>query len=124
MDGLTTKVFRTYNASITLQNQLDKLTDEQATLSEKVSDLHFNCLYLAVYFTRVFRQLLQYNRANRAVAILCNHQRVVPKTHEQSMDNLNIKIDCIKKQIADAQKQLKKANNEIESDSKSSERYD
>jgi len=27
MDGLTAKVFRTYNASITLQNQLKELTD-------------------------------------------------------------------------------------------------
>lgn len=27
MDGLTAKVFRTYNASITLQDQLDKLTN-------------------------------------------------------------------------------------------------
>ena len=29
MDGLTAKVFRTYNASITLQNQLKELTDRK-----------------------------------------------------------------------------------------------
>lgn len=29
MDGLTAKVFRTYNASITLQEQLDKLTNRE-----------------------------------------------------------------------------------------------
>ena len=29
MDGLTAKVFRTYNASITLQNQLEELTDRK-----------------------------------------------------------------------------------------------
>jgi DNA topoisomerase-1 len=37
MEGLTAKVFRTYNASITLQEQLDKLTDADYTVQEKVS---------------------------------------------------------------------------------------
>jgi DNA topoisomerase-1 len=37
MEGLTAKVFRTYNASITLQEQLDKLTDPDYTVQEKVS---------------------------------------------------------------------------------------
>lgn len=36
MDGLTAKVFRTYNASITLQQQLDKLTDPDYGIPEKV----------------------------------------------------------------------------------------
>merc|ERR1740128_1354743 len=54
MEGLTAKVFRTYNASRTLQEQLDQLTEEDMTVNEKI---------------------LAYNRANRAVAILCNHQR-------------------------------------------------
>lgn len=58
MPGLTAKVFRTYNASITLQRQLDELTDGDASVPEKI---------------------LAYNRANRAVAVLCNHQRAVPK---------------------------------------------
>ncbi|XP_068143623.1 DNA topoisomerase 1-like [Drosophila tropicalis] len=71
MVGLTTKIFRTYYASLTLQNQLDELTDENATVPEK---------------------LLVYNRANRAVAILCNHQRSVPKRHQQIMENLRKKI--------------------------------
>ena len=31
MDGLTAKVFRTYNASKTLQEQLDKTTEEDKT---------------------------------------------------------------------------------------------
>lgn len=37
-------------------------------------------------------KLLSYNRANRAVAILCNHQRAPPKTFEQSMANLQAKV--------------------------------
>ena len=53
MAGLTAKVFRTYNASWTLQQQLKELTDPKSDIPNLV---------------------LTYNRANRAVAILCNHQ--------------------------------------------------
>lgn len=37
-------------------------------------------------------KILSYNRANRAVAILCNHQRAPPKTFEKSMMNLQTKV--------------------------------
>uniref|UniRef100_A0A182YKJ6 DNA topoisomerase I n=1 Tax=Anopheles stephensi TaxID=30069 RepID=A0A182YKJ6_ANOST len=86
MDGLTAKVFRTFNASYTLQKQLEELTDPDASVPEK---------------------LLAYNRANRAVAILCNHQRAVPKTHEKSMGNLKEKIRVKREQIDQCQKELK-----------------
>ena len=36
MPGLTAKVFRTYNASITLQEQLEKLTDDDDNVTAKV----------------------------------------------------------------------------------------
>lgn len=84
--GLTAKVFRTYNASHTLQNQLDELTEDNMTVPEK---------------------LLAYNRANRAVAILCNHQRAVPKTHGKSMENLREKIRLKREQVKDCQRDLK-----------------
>jgi DNA topoisomerase-1 len=70
MSGLTAKVFRTYNASYTFQEELKK-TPQDATVAEKV---------------------LAYNRANREVAILCNHQRAVPKSHGQQMEKLNDKV--------------------------------
>lgn len=38
-------------------------------------------------------KILSYNRANRAVAILCNHQRAPPKTFEKSMQNLQTKVN-------------------------------
>ncbi len=38
-------------------------------------------------------KILSYNRANRAVAILCNHQRAPPKTFEKSMQNLQAKVN-------------------------------
>lgn len=88
MSGLTAKVFRTYNASWTLQQQLDLLTNEDDTEAEKI---------------------LSYNRANRAVAILCNHQRSVPKGHEKSMEKLKEKIEQKREQIEEAEKQVKAA---------------
>ena len=88
MDGLTAKVFRTYNASETLQAQLIELTPDKGSLEEKV---------------------LAYNRANRAVAILCNHQRSVPKTFDKSMESLQGKISDKKKQLKEAKKDGKEA---------------
>ncbi|KAK9469028.1 hypothetical protein V1512DRAFT_220785 [Lipomyces arxii] len=70
MPGLSAKVFRTYNASKTMQDQLDKIANV-GTVNEK---------------------FVAYNAANRAVAILCNHQRSVPKTHEISVGKIEDKI--------------------------------
>ncbi|TFY53823.1 hypothetical protein EVJ58_g9227 [Rhodofomes roseus] len=75
MKGLTAKVFRTYNASITFQEQLDQGTPENGTVQEKLN---------------------AYNHANRMVAILCNHQRAVPKSHEQSMGKMRDKLRGLK----------------------------
>ncbi|CAN8061968.1 unnamed protein product [Agarophyton chilense] len=69
MDGLSAKVFRTYNASITLDRLL------QETPSEMSQD------DLVVFF----------NKQNKEVAILCNHQRSLPKTHEAQMQRMDKK---------------------------------
>jgi DNA topoisomerase-1 len=71
MKGLTAKVFRTFNASSTFQRLLDENTLENATLQEKLN---------------------AYNKANREVAILCNHRRTVPKTHDQSMEKVRDRV--------------------------------
>ena len=71
MKGLTAKVFRTYNASITFQEQLDAKILDKASVQEKHNT---------------------YNEANRMVAILCNHQRSAPKTHEQSMEKMRNRV--------------------------------
>lgn len=92
MDGLSAKVFRTYNASRTLQEQLDQMTDKH----DNVNDL-----------------VLTYNRANRAVAILCNHQRAVPKTFAKSMENMQKKIQDKKDAITEAEGELKKAKSDL-----------
>lgn len=74
MKGLTAKVFRTYNASFTFQEELRK-TPEEGSIAEKV---------------------LAYNRANREVAVLCNHQRSVPKAHGNQIGRIQDKINFLK----------------------------
>ncbi|OLY78180.1 DNA topoisomerase 1 [Smittium mucronatum] len=76
MPGLSAKVFRTYNSSYTFQNE-SAMTDINATVQEK---------------------LLAYNRANRRVAILCNHQRSVTKSHDSQMSKMGDKILSLKYQ--------------------------
>ncbi|KAL3202360.1 hypothetical protein MRX96_042525 [Rhipicephalus microplus] len=78
MKGLTAKVFRTYNASMTFQKGLDSTTKAGMSLPEK---------------------LLAYNRANRAVAILCNHRRAVSKNFYKQIENIQTKIEKKEKHI-------------------------
>lgn len=76
MDGLTAKVFRTYNASYTM-SQLLKDMKSEGTIPEKVKD---------------------YNDANRKVAILCNHKRTVAAGHENQMEKLGGRLKGLKYQ--------------------------
>ncbi|CAA2969751.1 topoisomerase I [Olea europaea subsp. europaea] len=74
MPGLTAKVFRTYNASITLDEMLSRET-KGGDVAEKV---------------------VVYQLANKEVAIICNHQRTVSKSHSAQMLRLNEKIEELK----------------------------
>jgi len=78
MKGLTAKVFRTFNASITLEKELPSAESLQ----------HLN----------VAQKMIEYNAANRQVAILCNHQKTVSKATETMFENLNEKLNTIKHQ--------------------------
>jgi DNA topoisomerase-1 len=65
MPGLTAKVFRTYNASFTLDREIhESPIPKEASLPEKI---------------------VMFNAANTKVALLCNHQRSVTKSHQKSM---------------------------------------
>lgn len=86
MDGLTAKVFRTYNASKTLQDELRKTEAMKSWRSLTPSE-----------------KVVEYNNANREVAILCNHQRSVSKAQETQLDAIGKKLNMLKKQ----KKQLK-----------------
>jgi len=78
MPGLSAKVFRTYNASETLQQQLPSPDFiEGMSAAEKV---------------------LQYNEANKKVAILCNHQKTVSKAQEAGLQGLGDRLTLLVKQ--------------------------
>lgn len=60
---------------------------------------------------------MSYNRANRAVAILCNHQRAVPKTHDKSMANLREKLSNKREVVEEAERNFKSAKREAKNGS-------
>ncbi|KAM1561630.1 hypothetical protein ACFX1Z_004737 [Malus domestica] len=88
MPGLTAKVFRTYNASITLDDLLNKEIKDKADLTEKVA---------------------VYNHANKEVAIICNHQRTISKSHEEQMSKLMEKIGGLRDNLKELKTELKRA---------------
>jgi DNA topoisomerase-1 len=81
MDGLSAKVFRTYNASKTLQDELRK-TEATAGWSGLTAAA----------------KVVEYNNANREVAILCNHQRSVSKAQETQLESIGTKLSTLKSQ--------------------------
>eukprot|EP01038_Epipyxis_sp_PR26KG_P006716 gene6716-9209_t len=81
MPGLSAKVFRTYNASVTLEEKLPTAEElDGLSIQDKIT---------------------RYNAANREVAILCNHQRTVSKATEVMFENLNEKLATMKEQLND-----------------------
>ncbi|KAK8644004.1 hypothetical protein V6N13_013280 [Hibiscus sabdariffa] len=87
MPGLTAKVFRTYNASITLDDMLNKETKD-GDVAEKV---------------------VIYQRANKEVAIICNHQRTISKSHSAQMSRLTEKITELKGVLKELKTDLDRA---------------
>ncbi|KZV21640.1 DNA topoisomerase 1-like [Dorcoceras hygrometricum] len=87
MPGLTAKVFRTYNASITLDDMLNRET-KGGEVAEKI---------------------VVYQHANKEVAIICNHQRTVSKSHSAQMLRLDEKIDELKGAMEELREDLSRA---------------
>ncbi|XP_052883948.1 DNA topoisomerase 1 beta-like isoform X1 [Gossypium arboreum] len=87
MPGLTAKVFRTFNASITLDDMLNKETKD-GDVAEKV---------------------VIYQRANKEVAIICNHQRSISKSHSAQMSRLTEKINELKGLVKELKTDLDRA---------------
>src|SRR5271170_4145962 len=85
MPGLSAKVFRTFNASFTFQDELRKLTPTKGSVVDK---------YAA------------YTEANRQVAILCNHKRAIPKTHDIAISKLEDQVRALKYQKQRLKKQI------------------
>ncbi len=83
MEGLTAKVWRTYNASILFQKELDRVNPnilEKMPESERIN-----------YLISIF------NQANTAVALLCNHQKNVSTDIEKSVNVIDEQIKKYKK---------------------------
>ncbi|KAK6332765.1 DNA topoisomerase 1 [Orbilia brochopaga] len=93
MEGLSAKVFRTYNASWTMQKELAQMKNT-GTVADKCA---------------------AYNEANKKVAILCNHQRTKSKMHDTQMEKKMYEIKALmyqkwrlKKMILDLEPKLAK----------------
>ncbi|KAA8895586.1 hypothetical protein FN846DRAFT_911572 [Sphaerosporella brunnea] len=84
MPGLSAKVFRTYNASFTMQREMKKIPNEGS----------------------VHDKYAAYNEANRMVAILCNHQRTVSTSHEASLQKATEKIKALRYQKLRLKRQI------------------
>jgi len=87
MEGLTAKVFRTFNASSTLERELSKRDVSKLEIEEKMA---------------------WYNEANRQVAILCNHQKTVSKTFDVSVEKQKFKIDDLREYLSELKNHQKK----------------
>lgn len=103
---MTAKVFRTYNASITFQNELNAISKqfEKYKKDDKI-DLLLN----------------SYNKANAKVAMLCNHQKNVNKNHNDALKKLKDKMLDYKNKIKElldkkddkSKKKIKKLKEQI-----------
>jgi len=82
MKGLTAKVWRTYNASLLFQKELDKVNTDQLKKLPEAERIN--------YLISIF------NQANTAVAILCNHQKNVSSGLETTIDKIDNMIKKLK----------------------------
>lgn len=99
MDGLTSKVFRTYNASHLYAKELSKL-------DKKIKD------YTAADRLNVILDSI--NKANAKVAMLCNHQKNVNANLKDQLDVLDDKIKKAKKRVRELRAKTKPNKDQIE----------
>ena len=98
MEGLTAKVWRTYNASTLFQKELDKINED------KIKSIHEN--------DKINYLLTMFNQANTTVALLCNHQKTVSSSLDEQIEKLDKQIKDQKKK---KNKYLEKKNKELAS---------
>lgn len=82
MPELSAKVFRTYNASITLQKRL-----HEDGITKNIKEC-----------TKLENKINFYNQCNRDVAILCNHKKAESKNLKEQLEKLEIFISQKKKE--------------------------
>ena len=93
MKGLTAKVWRTYNASLLFQKEIDKIK------SEHIKHISGN--------ERLNYLISMFNQANTSVALLCNHQKNVNTNVDTMINKINIRLDELKKKKAKVNKKDK-----------------
>jgi len=99
MHDLTTKVFRTYNASKLFQDEIDKINKDEVKNSKK----------------DIGNLIVKFNLANAKVAKLCNHQKNISKNYDDDMKKINNKISDYKNKIKELKdKDSKKYKEKIE----------
>tara|TARA_B100000902_G_C27321435_1_gene924877 strand:- start:7174 stop:8847 length:1674 start_codon:yes stop_codon:yes gene_type:complete len=89
MKGLTSKVFRTMNASKLFQKELNKISSKFENYNH---DDKLNLL------------LDEFNKANAKVALLCNHQKNINKNFKDQIDKVNDKLKDAKKKKKELEK--------------------
>ena len=89
MKGLTSKVFRTMNASKLFQKELNKISSKFENYNQ---DDKINLL------------LDEFNKANAKVALLCNHQKNINKNFKDQIEKINIKLKEAKKKKKELEK--------------------
>lgn len=84
MKRLTSKVFRTFNASYLMQIELKKITAKYKTYDKP---------------DKLEKMLHEYEMANLKVAKLCNHQRVATKSSSEKIEKTQTKISDLKTKL-------------------------
>ena len=64
-------------------------------------------------FFRIAEQVLTYNQANRAVAILCNHRKTASKNFDDQMGRMDEKLNKKRQDIEDKEAQLDCASKKV-----------
>lgn len=101
MNGLTAKVFRTYNASKLFQEELVEINSKIEKMNHDDS-------------AKINLILDMYNKANIKVAILCNHQKNISKSFGEQIEKINDKLN----QLKNIKKKLEKEKDNIDKNKK------
>jgi DNA topoisomerase-1 len=92
MEGLTAKVFRTYNASKLFQTELNEINSQIDKMGKDDSN-------------KINLILDMYNKANVKVAVLCNHQKNVSKSFNEQVKKIDEKITELKAKKKELEKE-------------------
>ena len=94
---LTAKVWRTYNASLLFQKELDRIKNDKINKLPESERLNF--------LISLFQQ------ANAEVALLCNHQKAQTTNIDKLVERINNKIKLLRKKKRKYNELIKKTKN-------------